>query len=168
MDPEPWLSGTLLHVPPLQRAVLHALQLAEHDLTRWCADLSLVELNARPANLPSIAFQLRHIARSIDRLLTYAEGGNLSEQQLSALKLETENIFDREKLFEELKTGMEEAARRINAFGREKLDQPRKVGRKQRPTTVAGLLIHIAEHTQRHVGQAITTAKVVRSKSTAT
>ena len=78
MDPEPWLSGTLLHVPPVQRAVLHALQLAEHDLTRWCADLSLAELNARAANLPSIAFQLRHIARSIDRLLTYADIAGLS------------------------------------------------------------------------------------------
>jgi hypothetical protein len=26
---------------------------------------------------------------------------------------------------------------------------------------VAGLLVHIADHTQRHVGQAITTAKIL-------
>ena len=38
----------------------------------------------------------------------------------------------------------------------------RFVGRKQLPTTVLGLLVHIAEHTQRHLGQAITIAKVVR------
>jgi uncharacterized damage-inducible protein DinB len=35
------------------------------------------------------------------------------------------------------------------------------VGREQLPATVAGLLIHCAEHTQRHVGQMVTTAKVV-------
>jgi hypothetical protein len=29
-----------------------------------------------------------------------------------------------------------------------------------------GLLVHIAEHTQRHLGQAITTAKLVRGDST--
>jgi uncharacterized damage-inducible protein DinB len=31
------------------------------------------------------------------------------------------------------------------------------------PTTVAGLLVHVADHAQRHVGQAITTAKIVRA-----
>jgi hypothetical protein len=29
------------------------------------------------------------------------------------------------------------------------------------PTSVGGLLVHCADHTQRHVGQAVTTAKVV-------
>jgi len=33
------------------------------------------------------------------------------------------------------------------------------------PTTIAGLLIHCADHTQRHVGQMITTVKVVRSRT---
>ena len=41
------------------------------------------EVNARPAGLPSVAFQLRHIAASVDRLLTYAEGKDLSEAQLA-------------------------------------------------------------------------------------
>ena len=40
----------------------------------------------------------------------------------------------------------------------------RAVGRKQLPTTVIGLLVHIAEHTQRHVGQAIAAAQLVRSQ----
>jgi len=41
------------------------------------------------------------------------------------------------------------------------LDEVRRIGRRQLPTTVVGLLVHIADHTQRHVGQAITTAKIV-------
>lgn len=32
---------------------------------------------------------------------------------------------------------------------------------KKLPTTVIGLLVHIAEHAQRHVGQAVITAKLV-------
>ena len=38
----------------------------------------------------------------------------------------------------------------------------REVGRARLPSTVVGLLFHAAEHTQRHVGQLVTTAKVVR------
>jgi len=32
------------------------------------------------------------------------------------------------------------------------------------PTTVGGLLVHVADHTQRHVGQAVTTAKVITAQ----
>ena len=67
--PEPWLRGTLTDVNAVPRAVLHALELAREDLTKWCAPLTDTEFNAQPLGLPSIAFQLRHIARSIDRLL---------------------------------------------------------------------------------------------------
>jgi hypothetical protein len=37
--------------------------------------------------LPSVAFHLRHIARSVDRILSYAEGKQLSGEQLAALKV---------------------------------------------------------------------------------
>ncbi len=72
--PEPWLRGTLPEVPAVQRAVLHALELAEEDLKRWCGGLTDEQMEARPAGLSPVAFHLRHIARSLDRLLTYAEG----------------------------------------------------------------------------------------------
>jgi hypothetical protein len=41
--------------------------------------------------------------------------------------------------------------------------EPRAVGRRALRTTVFGLLVHIAEHTQRHAGAIIATAKVVRA-----
>jgi uncharacterized damage-inducible protein DinB len=53
---------------------------------------------------------------------------------------------------------------RVRAFDVSVLEQIRAVGRKQLPTTVAGLLVHVADHTQRHVGQAVTTAKVVLAR----
>jgi len=77
---EPWLRGTESEMPAVARAVLHALQLAEEDFARWCGGLSDEEMNARPAGLASVAFHIRHVARSVDRLLTYAEGRSLNEQ----------------------------------------------------------------------------------------
>ena len=89
---EPWLRGTLTEVPAMHRAVLHALQLAEEDLTRWCAGLTQEELNASPGGIASVAFHLRHIARSVDRLLAYAEGRRLSEEQLGLLSAGARNL----------------------------------------------------------------------------
>jgi uncharacterized damage-inducible protein DinB len=44
------------------------------------------------------------------------------------------------------------------------LNIPRGVGRKQLPTSIGGALIHVADHTQRHVGQVVTTAKVLKAR----
>lgn len=52
---------------------------------------------------------------------------------------------------------------RVLRFSPERFEEARGVGRAGLPTTVVGLLIHAAEHTQRHVGQAVTTAKVLRA-----
>jgi uncharacterized damage-inducible protein DinB len=159
--PEPWLQGTLADIPPVQRAVLHALELAKKDLNRWCAALTQEDLHARPAGLEPISFRIRHISRSLDRLLTYAEGAKLNEKQMEALKAEMENDAPRSQLFDELELAIETSAARIRAFEAGQLPEPRTVGKRDLPSTVAGLLVHIAEHTQRHVGQAVTTSKVV-------
>jgi uncharacterized damage-inducible protein DinB len=161
--PEPWLRGTLSDVAPTQRAVLHALEAAKEDLERWCASLTEEQLYARPARIAPVAFHIRHIARSSDRLLTYAEGQPLSDHQLALLKTELDPGAASQALFDELNTGLTDAASRIRAFHPSQLSDPRSVGKKQLPTSVAGLLVHIADHAQRHVGQAITTAKIVAS-----
>jgi uncharacterized damage-inducible protein DinB len=162
---EPWLRGTLKEVPAVQRGVLHALELAEEDLKRWCGGLTDEQINACPLGLPSVTFHLRHIARSLDRLLTYAEGRSLIDEQVARLKEESDPEASRDDLFSELDSAISKGAIRIRAFDANSLDQVRKVGRRQLPTTVAGLLVHIAEHSQRHVGQAITTAKIILAQS---
>ena len=160
MKLEPWLRGTLTGVEPVGRAVLHALELAGEDVERWVAELSEGEVFARPAGLPPVAFQLRHIVRSLDRLLTYAEGGPLSEEQLAALGTEMDAGIGAEVLAE-FRVGLGRAMERVRGFAPETFTESRGVGRRQLPATVAGLLIHCAEHTQRHVGQMVTTVKVV-------
>jgi uncharacterized damage-inducible protein DinB len=161
--PEPWLRGTLGDVPAVPRAVLHALELAKEDLKRWCGGLSDEELNARPGGIAAVAFHLRHIARSIDRLLTYAEGGQLNGEQVAALKAELDSGATRDELFGEIESALARSATRIRAIDASRLDEMREVGKKELPTTVGGLLVHVADHTQRHVGQAITTAKIVKA-----
>ena len=145
----------------MQRGVLHALDLAKENLHAWCSPLNDAELNLRVAELPSVAFHVQHIARSLDRLLTYAEGRQLSKAQLAALRAEAEPTAGHESLFEELNFAIATAMLRVKVFAPSDLEQPRTVGRKQLPTSVGGLLVHVADHTQRHVGQAITTAKIV-------
>ena len=161
LNPEPWLRETLTDVPAVPRAVLHALELAEEDLKKWCGELTDAELDARPSGLPSVAFHIRHIARSLDRLLTYAEGHALTETQLAALQTELEARASRDQLFQELSDAFSRSAHRIRALAPSRFDEPRTVGKRRLPTTLGGLVVHVADHTQRHVGQAVTTAKAV-------
>jgi hypothetical protein len=157
---EPWLRGAETEVPAIARAVLHALHLAEEDLRKWCWKLSDEHLNARPLGVPSVAFHVRHLARSLDRLLTYAEARNLSDEQVDLLRHEMAEATH-DEVFAELAVALKDGDRRVRALAGLNFEDARSVGKKQLPTTLGGLLVHIADHTQRHVGQAITTAKIV-------
>ena len=160
MELEPWMRGTHSELDPLRRAVIHALELAEEDVERWCGSLSDGEMFARPHGFAPAAFHLRHVARSLDRLLTYAEGRALDEIQLALLGTEM-GEGSSEEVLREFREGLRAAKERVRGFSPEQFGKARGIGRKQLPSTVGGLLIHCAEHTQRHVGQALTTAKVV-------
>lgn len=149
------------------RAVLHALQSAEEDLVRWCGNLTDEEINEHPAGLPSVAFQLRHIARSADRLVTYAEGRDPNDAQLEALKSEAGPEASTDAVIRELAAALREGSERARRFDPAEFEQPRYVGRRRLPTTLGGLLVHVADHTQRHVGQAITTTKLLIDKRAA-
>jgi uncharacterized damage-inducible protein DinB len=158
---EPWLRGTHSDVPAIGRAVLHALELALDDLAKWTAGLSDAEVHARLLGLPAAAFHLRHIARSVDRILSYAEGNQLTAEQLAALKAEQIGNETLAELMAEVEGAFSNAAERVRVLATANFDNFRGVGRKQLPTSIGGALIHVADHTQRHVGQVVTTAKVL-------
>lgn len=162
-QPEPWLRGSHTDLPAVIRGVVHALELSLEDVEKSCAPLSDEALNARPSGIAPVAFHLRHIVLSLDRLLTYAEGGQLNAAQMTALKTELDPNATRAELLSEFRKGMDDALRRMRNFAGMDLEQPRSVGRKALPTSVGGLLVHCADHTQRHTGQAVTTAKMVQA-----
>ena len=161
--PEPWLRGTHMALDAVVRQFVHSIEQTEEDIERWCGDLTDDEMNARPLQLPPVAFHLRHIARSLDRLLSYAEGTQLDATQITVMRAELDGGATTASVLAELKRGLEDAKRRALAFSPAQYNDPRGVGKKMLPTTVGGLLVHCAEHTQRHVGQAITTAKVLQA-----
>lgn len=161
---EPWLRGTLTEVDAVRRQVLHALELAVEDVEKWCAGLTDEQINARPFEIAPVAFHLRHIVRSLDRLLSYAEGNQLNDAQLAGLRGELDGGASVAAVLTEFRGGMADAMRRVRAISPDSYETPRGVGRKMLPTTVGGLMVHCADHTQRHVGQAVTTVKVVTYK----
>lgn len=159
---EPWLRGTHAEVPAVGRAVLHAFDLGLDDLSKWTVGLTDNQVHAQPLGLTSVAFHLRHIAGSIDRLLTYAEGKQLSEEQLKTLKTEKLGDETLSMLLAGVEIAMSNAAERVRVLATADFDTFRGVGRKQLPTSIGGALVHVADHTQRHVGQVVTTAKVLK------
>ena len=143
--------------------MLYAFQQTREDLARHTAGLTVGQVWARPHGLAPLGFHLRHMAGSVDRLTSYLEGRPLDEGQMAALAAEMEPGAG----LEELLAGVDRALRRaeeiIRAIDPATFAEPRWVGRKRLPTTVIGLLVHIAEHTQRHLGQAIGAAQLARA-----
>ncbi len=161
MSVEPWLRGTLGEYDAVRRQVLHAMELAREDAERWCAGLTDHEVNARPFGVAPVAFHLRHVARSLDRLLTYAAGEQLTDQQMVELRTELALGATTGEAMREFEVGVGRAMVRIGGISPERFAEVRGVGREGLPATVGGLVVHCAEHTQRHVGQMVTTAQVV-------
>ena len=163
--PEVWLRGPIEGVHPMVAPTLFSLQQAREDLATWTTGLSTEQIWARPYELAPLGFQLKHIAGSVERLTTYLEGKQLSAEQLAVLKQEMEGSAGIEELLAEIGRVFDRSEAVFRALSEEDLSQPRGIGRKQLPTTVIGLLVHIAEHTQRHVGAAIITAKIARGSA---
>jgi uncharacterized damage-inducible protein DinB len=162
MQPEPWMRGPIPGVHPLLAPTLYSFQHAREDLSVATEGLTADQLWARPSGSGSIGFHIRHIGGSVERLITYLQNAQLSDEQLAALKAEAEPGVPRDQLLQELDTRLKAAELIVRALDPATLTEPRTVGRKKLPTTVIGLLVHISEHTMRHVGQAVTLARILR------
>jgi uncharacterized damage-inducible protein DinB len=146
--------------------VAHALLQAVEELERFTANVPAEKLWERPADVASVGFHLMHIRGVIDRLFTYARGESLTADQLRDLTLEKQDSADGVApsfLIDAVRAQVDKAIQQLRNTPETKLTDGRTLGRKQIPTTVIGLLFHAAEHTQRHVGQLLVTARIVRS-----
>jgi hypothetical protein len=159
---EPWLRGPLEGVHPLVAPTVHAYMQALEDLAHWTGGLSDAQIWSRPHGLAPVGFQLRHIAGSVERLTTYLRGEQLTSQQLEAARKEMEPGLGRIELLELATRSLGDSEQVIRSLDPATLTSVRAVGRKRLSTTVAGLVVHLAEHTQRHVGELIVTTKLAR------
>ena len=159
-----WQRGPVDGVPAMLQPVAHiVLQIGEsvHELV---ASLTESQWNARPSNVASIAFHVRHIIGVMDRLFTYARGESLSEAQFVALRAEGAPLSadDVPRLLAQFDAAIAAAIAELKATDPATLGDFRAVGRAQLPSTALGCLVHGAEHGMRHVGQVSVTARIVR------
>lgn len=168
--PEAWLRGPLSGIDPFLMPTAHAIVQCREDVAGALEGLTQEQLWLRPGGAASLAFHLRHIAGTLDRLLTYARGEALTDAQRAAARREKDERPDQDarSLLDEVDVAVEAALARLRATPHEVLLEPRPVGRAGTPSNVIGLLGHAGEHAQRHAGQVITTAKILRGQAQAT
>lgn len=159
-----WLRGPVEGIPALLQPVAHALIDADEDVQKFVPSLSVAQIAARPAGLASVAYHVTHSMGSLDRLFTYARGEALDDVQLAVLA--GEKTFDSAgatgpHLAAQFAAAISRAHAQLRATRESELHVTRSVGRAKLPASILGLLFHAAEHTARHVGQIVTTAKLV-------
>lgn len=145
--------------------VLFSFQQVREDLSRHVEELSFEQVWRKTPG-GTVGFQLKHLAGSIDRISTYLIGKSLSPEQFETLAGEADPGDGVRELLRHVFESLRVAEERACAVDPATLYDFRGVGRESLPSTVIGLLVHLAEHTQRHLGQAITLAKIVRSSET--
>ena len=160
-EPEVWLRGPVDGVAAQLQPVAHSLLQCREEIARLLPGIPADRIWHAPGDAASIGFHVRHAIGSLDRLFTYARGAMLSDAQRHVLA--QESVPDPDVGADDLLAAFDAAVTRALDQLRETrpavLADRRLVGRAQLPSTVLGLLFHAAEHTQRHVGQAITTAR---------
>jgi hypothetical protein len=151
-------------VPALLQPVAHALLQAREEVEAVMAGFPEELLWSRPGGVASVGFHLQHLRGVLDRLFTYARGEALNPDQLNALKAEGVPSPDLRVsvaiLLDAFRRQVDRALAELRSIDERTLTASRPVGRSQLPSTVLGLLVHAAEHVQRHVGQLLVTVRV--------
>ena len=162
--PEVWQRGPVAGYEPLLMPVVHALMQVREDLEGLVPLIPSKNVWLRPGGAASIGFHVRHTGGALDRLFTYARGELLTDAQRAALREEGapgDPPASLDSVVSDVGQIIDRALKQLADTPKESLLDERKLGRAGLPTTVLGLLFHAAEHSTRHVGQAITTAKIV-------
>ena len=166
MEAEPWLRGAIEQVaeqiPAHVMPVFFSFAQVREDLAKHTAGISGDALWCEMAGRHSLGYHLKHIAGSVDRLTTYLSGRRLSEEQFEFLRSEHKADASLDDLLALVHQNLHEAEQQMRQVKVEALFEARTVGRQELPTTVLGLLVHVCEHTQRHLGQAILISRLLR------
>jgi hypothetical protein len=160
----PWLRGPVPDVIPMLQPVAHSLIDCLEDVETRLVGVTVDRIWTKPGNAASIGFHVRHAFGSLDRLFAYARGEALTVAQLEVLKTESvrgAGPNTAEELTAAFRQVTDRAMKQLRGTHEADLLAFRGVGRAQLPSNVLGILVHAAEHTQRHVGQMSTTLKIV-------
>jgi uncharacterized damage-inducible protein DinB len=162
--PEVWLRGPVSEIPALLQPVAHALLQSGEDVDKFINEFPDEKLWNKPAGVASVGFHLQHLRGVLDRLFTYARGQALTSDQLRALQSEGVPMeISAKELVTKFHQQITRALDQLRETDETMLLNSVGVGRKKLPSTVLGLLFHAAEHTQRHTGQLLVTAKILQA-----
>ena len=167
--PEAWLNGPVDGIAPVFQPVAHAFVQASDDVRQLAPAMTAEDLWRDPGGGTAPAgFHLLHLVNAMDRLLTYARGEPLSADQMATLRVEAgpQPDLDGAALAAHVDAAIARALDQVRGTDPDTIFDARRVGRSGLPSTVLGLLFHAAEHTTRHVGQFITTSKIVSTSNT--
>ncbi len=160
---EVWLREPAVTLDPVRHLLLCTLEQAREEIAEATFGLSDEQVWSRPFGISPLGFHIRHIAGSIDRLLTYAEAREISEEQLAVLRTELSDAQPLATLLVGLNACLADSRHRVEALDAGTLADTRHIGRARIATPLGTLLAHIAEHSSRHIGQIVTTAKLLRA-----
>jgi uncharacterized damage-inducible protein DinB len=161
---EVWQRGPVEGVPDLLQPVAHALLQSQEDAKKYTDNFPEELLWEKPFGVASVGFHLNHLSGVVSRLFTYADNKKITAEQLKFLKTE-ENPDNLPLKLADLIVVLEEtvqvAVDYLKQTSTDDLTEFRGLGREQLPTTKLGLLFHAAEHSQRHIGQLLVTARIL-------
>lgn len=165
LQTEIWLLGPIANVPELLQPVAHALLQARKEIIFITQDFDTTLLWKKTEGLASPGFHLQHVSGVLDRLFTYAKGGQLTETQLQILL--SENNLSQQQLtlpilICQFNNQVDKALTQLGETEPTTLTSKKFVGRKLIATTQMGLFVHAAEHIMRHVGQLMVTIKFLQ------
>jgi hypothetical protein len=163
--PEVWLRGALEGYAPIVMPAAHALLQVREDLARLADTVPPEHVWMRPGGAASIGFHVRHTGGALDRLLTYARGETLSEAQRHSLQTEEEPgrpPVPLTALVDQTRETIDRSLAQLRSTDASRAFDERRVGRAGLPSNVLGLIVHAAEHSTRHMAQALTTARILR------
>jgi hypothetical protein len=161
--PEPWLRGVIPGADPVTGHLLRASLHIREDIERALQPLTVTQLWAMPDEMTPAGFHGKHLAGSTQRLCAYLEGLPLTAEQLAAIAGERAGSEPAAELIARVNAAFDRYDRIVSELQPGEFGAIREVGRKRLQTTAIGLAIHIAEHGQRHAGQAVSAAKLARA-----
>ncbi len=160
---EAWLRGVLPGIHPVIEHLVRASEQIREEIAGALEPLSVRELWAAPGGMTSAGFHARHLAGSTRRLCTYLGGRELSAAQVAEIAAEGTGTEAAGELIALVNEAFDRYDALVRSLAPEDFGALRYVGRKRLETSAISLAIHIAEHGQRHVGQAVSAAKLARS-----
>ena len=115
IQPEHWLRGPVANIPSMLQPVVHALLQARDEINQVMDGFPENRLWVKPAEMASVAFHLKHIPGVLDRLLTYADGHELTAGQRAYLAEESKEDSSQDvgNLVGMLNAGIDETIKKV-------------------------------------------------------